>query len=165
MKPFETFEEHIEHVEAWLGGKLDRHAGKLLKARGIKVVPAAKLNDAQLTAALREVIDALAAERIYLENTDHLSDRELYERIRRDVLTRSYAVAGDNWDAHDFSDVYDDVTRDIYLTHYADDISRKMYEENGVAVPPKRPTPYDRDKTLPRPEEILDFGFAQPEKT
>lgn len=155
---YETFEEHIAAVESWLSGEQDRRASDLLKKRGFKVKKQRSLSDAQLPDALRELIEVLAAEKIYLDCTDHFSDRELYKRITDEVLPFSFAVGGDEFGLYDFSDVYDDETRENFLAYYADDEERKMAEEmDDEPVPAKKARPFDRDRTLPRPANWSDY--------
>ena len=48
--------------------------------------PACTLDEEQLRERLWEVIERLHAKKIVLDYTDHLSDRELYALIRRDIL-------------------------------------------------------------------------------
>lgn len=48
--------------------------------------PACTLDDEQLRERLWETIEKLYSQRIVLDFTDHLSDRELYALIRRDIL-------------------------------------------------------------------------------
>lgn len=157
MKQFATFEEHIAAVESWLSGEEDRVAGDLLKQRGFVVAEPDSLSESRLRKALREMIDALAAEKIYLDCTDHLSDRELYESICDEVLPQSFAVGGDDFDLYDFSHYYDEETRDDFLAYYADDEERQIAAEDGIVVPARRALPYDRDRTLPRPADWNEF--------
>ena len=44
------------------------------------------INDADIGAKLWEVIAGLSRLRVYLDQTDHLNDRELYATLWRDVL-------------------------------------------------------------------------------
>ena len=155
MKAEQTFEQHIDRLERWVAGDEDRVARDLLTKRGITVLPASSLSDSRLRKSLRTLIDALAAEKIYLENTNHLSDRQLHERIETEVLPNSFAVGGDDWDVWDFAAVYDAETREVYLAYYADEEERTMWSldvEEGP-VPPRRLLPYDRDRKLPQPPD------------
>lgn len=151
----ETFEEHIASVESWLDGDHDRSARELLSKKGILVIAESELSDSQLRKSLKCLIDSLAAERIYLDNTDHLSDRELYVKIVSELLPRSFAVGGGDWDLHDFAAAFDEETRQIYLAYYADEAERTIWalDTEFLPVPPRRARLYDRDRHLPRPPE------------
>jgi hypothetical protein len=157
MSEHDAFEKHIAEVERWVSGDDDRIAADLLRMRGILVAPADSLSDSRLRRALRELIDALAAEKIYLDCTDHFSDRELYTRLVDEVLPHSFSVGGDDFDLHDFSQYYDDATREAFLAYYATDEERQWAKEDDGPVPPKRALPYDRDRTLPRPANWHDY--------
>jgi len=165
MRNEETFEEHITEVESWLAGDHDRLAHELLASRGIVITPEAELSDSRLRKSLNNLIDALAAEKIYLEHTDHLSDRVLYDKIVSELLPRSFAVGGDDWDLHDFAAVFDEETRQIYLAYYADEAERKQWGDDSefeLPVPPRRAKPYDRDRHLPR-EASLQIHHDHPQ--
>ena len=58
----------------------------LLTHAGLEIPPPNQLNANTLTAKLREVIDRMASLKAYLINTNHLSDRQLYERLYYDTL-------------------------------------------------------------------------------
>lgn len=154
MKQFATFEEHIASVERYLSGADERKVRDLLRARGFKVTKSKGLSDADVRTALRALIDALAAERIYLDCTDHLSDRALYEAIVRHVVPNSYSVGGGDFAVHDFSEAYSEETFATFLTYYASDKERAWAVQDGMGpVPEKRALPFDRDRTLPRPAD------------
>ncbi len=58
----------------------------VLRARGITIPDGAALDDESLRAKLWEVINAMGSIGMYLESTDHLSDRELYRHLVTDAL-------------------------------------------------------------------------------
>ena len=111
------------------------------------VLPAAcTLGDDELRERLWQVIEALHAKRVVLDFTDHLSDRDLYVLIRRDILSATVKQVDlpDNflhWDCSAGSD--DD--RSAWLTYYASDEEREAWRlEEGRDPPPRRVPPYPR---------------------
>ena len=103
------------------------------------------LSDNQLHNVLWETIHKLDEERIVLDFTDHLSDRQLYCLIYRDILPspekkvdnpRNYL----HWDCLD-------VTSDPenWLKYYATEEERFMWaDETGQSPPPSEPPPHPR---------------------
>jgi hypothetical protein len=107
--------------------------------------PPDKLNSTELHARLWETIERLYSQRIVLDFTEHLSDRQLYCLILRDILPspekkldlpRNYL----HWH---FLDV--EAQPEIWLTYYASDEERETWAaETGQALPPQEPPPYPR---------------------
>ena len=102
--------------------------------------PACTLDDDQLHERLWETIERLYAARVVLDFTDHLSDRELYALIRRDILPAvvKRVDVPDNfvhWDCSASADA-DPAT---WLTFYASDAERAAWRlESGHEPPPRR---------------------------
>jgi len=103
------------------------------------------LDDEQLHDVLWDTIRALFAKRIVLDYTHHLSDRQLYRLIYRDILpslekkierTRTYL----HWLCIDAeSDV------DIWLRYYASEEEREGWAmESDKQLPPSELPPYPR---------------------
>ncbi len=87
---------------------------------------------------LWETIYRLFEKRIVLEFTDHLSDRELYQLIFRDILPSEEKKIADidsylHWDCADASR-----NPEIYLRYYASDQERLEWEEEHGYAPPQR---------------------------
>lgn len=103
------------------------------------------LDDEQLHTLLWETIHRLYAERIVLDFTDHLSDRQLYSLIYRDILpahekkidsSRHYL----HWDC---ADVGGDPT--VWLRYYATPEERENWSfETGELLPAAETPPYPR---------------------
>lgn len=105
------------------------------------------LDDAELHTRLWQVIRKLYSQRIVLDYTDHLSDRELYCIIFRDILpspekkidlARNYL----HWNCAESAD---DIESKVWLRYYASEAERKSWaEETGRPLPPAEPPPYPR---------------------
>jgi len=110
------------------------------------------LADEGLHKILWEVIRKLHARRIVLDFTDHLSDRELYCLIYRDILpAREKKI---DWPANylhwDCTGPSGDP--EIWLRYYASEEERQEWAElYAQPLPPTAPPPYPR--SLPREPE------------
>ena len=125
-----------------------------LVQHGFEMTPPAELDDASLHAKLHELIRVLATMRCFLENTDHLSERELYEWLLTDGLreeTPDLAQLGGAWHMSPIGSCDEQDTR-IFLKYYASEKERRGWQEEfpGDELPPHCPLPYDRDRNLPR---------------
>ena len=115
------------------------------------------LDDEQLARKLGELIQRLALMRIFLDETDHLSDRELYTLLWSDMLhEETKAVTLDEDSACHMSPLGGCSEEDaqLYLKYYADEEWRcdwqKQYPEE--TLPDHEDPPYDRDRFLPQPD-------------
>lgn len=120
---------------------------------GVPLPSPESVPEEEITCVLWAVIGGLAARRVFLCHTDHLSDRELYEklwfdRMREDVLELRSA-RNSAW--------YFDMIADegpssrVFLMYYADDRFRAQVaaEDSSFELPPREPLPFDRDQYLP----------------
>lgn len=109
------------------------------------------LDEDMLRVVLADTIDRLFNERVVLEMTDHLTDRELYTLIFRDILPaceKHVDLPGNYlcWRCLDESD------EEIWLTYYATESERLGWLEfNDGPLPESKDTPFQRK--LPRASE------------
>jgi hypothetical protein len=107
--------------------------------------PPDRLTDKQLHAALWDAIEKLYSARIVLDFTDHLTDRQLYCLIARDILPspekkldlpRNYL----HWHFLD-----SDLQPEIWLTYYASEEEREAWaEETHQPLPAHAKPPHPR---------------------
>ncbi|MFM7927875.1 MAG: hypothetical protein ACKO9Q_09210, partial [Pirellula sp.] len=106
------------------------------------------LDDSSLSKLLWKTIQMLYSQKIALDFTDHLSDRQLYCLLMRDILPvyqkkvsrpRNFL----HWHCLDDNDV------DCWLTYYATEEERQDWEqETGLIAPDQKHPPYPRQ--MPR---------------
>ena len=107
------------------------------------------LTDGEVTRRLNETVGLLFTKNIVLEFTDHLTDRELYTLIARDILpayekkldrTSTYL----HWDCADTSG-----DPETWLRYYATDEEREVWaNETGQDLPERAEAPHRR--SLPK---------------
>lgn len=108
------------------------------------------LGDGEVTAALRQLVDKLATMRVYLANTDHLSDRELYELLWGDILHEATKIMPGG-DCHiDILGGCSSEDMELYLRYYADDKWRADWAKDWPEDSPREKPPFDRDRHLPK---------------
>lgn len=103
------------------------------------------LDDEQLHEALWDVVQKLYDKRIVLDFTDHLTDRQLYCLVYRDILPSpekkvnlpsSYL----HWDCSDAAG-----DSEVWLRYYATEDERQTWaDEHEAALPPSEVPPYPR---------------------
>jgi len=130
---------------------------KQLEQAGIELPAPETLDDGQLTKKLWEVIRALALLRVFLEDTDHLSDRELYTELWTDMLREEVkAIPPDPDGAWHLSPLGGCSEEDIQLQmkYYADEEWRQQWQKDSpdFVMPEHEDPPYDRDRLLPYPD-------------
>jgi hypothetical protein len=127
-----------------------------LISEGVSLPPDRELDDAALSAKLWELIRALADRHLFLERTDHLSDRELYAWLRDDALREEYEGFGSGpGDWH--LDVLGGCSEEdliIAMRFYATREERKSWaaEFPDFPMPRREKRPHDRDRLLPQPD-------------
>lgn len=101
------------------------------------------LDDEALSSLLRTTIDRLYSQKVVLRFTDHLSDRELYKIIYRDILPcceKKVELPGKFLEWRCIED------NETWLRFYADAIERRRFqEEHDVDLPPCETPKYQRN--------------------
>ncbi len=100
------------------------------------------LSDGELTHLLGQTVQQLFDKHIVLRFTDHLSDRELYTIILRDILPcceKKLDVPGKYLEWRCVED------EETWLRFYADPVERRrVQEEHDVELPPRETPKYHR---------------------
>jgi hypothetical protein len=118
----------------------------------LKLPAPAQLDDDLLKVLLHDTIDRLFSVRIVLEMTDHLSDRELYKLIYRDILPaceKKVDLPGNYlcWRCLDEGDT------EKWLRYYATETERLQHlQQSTDPLPEAEELPYPRK--LPRASEM-----------
>jgi hypothetical protein len=152
--PPETAAQFRLSVAAYEQAPWTTHFQELVDA-GVELPVPESMDDGQLAAKLSEVIDALARLRVFLSQTNHLSDRELYALLWGDTLQELVKdMPLDESSAWHIDLVVgggEEETR-LYLKYYADEETRRQWLADfpDDEVPSHEEPPYDRDRHLPQ---------------
>ena len=130
---------------------------KFLASCGFEVTAPGDIDDADLRGELWRLIWVMALLRLLLEHTDHLSDRELYERLYGEELNEPTNFQPGEADAPiyvtDLLGGYGPDEIRLLLTYYADrldgDHVADLRDSLEGGAPESQPRPYDRDRFLP----------------
>lgn len=145
--------QFMEHVAAFEDAEWTTNFDQLVQG-GMALPAPEDLDDAQLNAKLWEVIRGLAMLRTFLYNTDHLSDRELYEELWHQVLREESPNMPINADSACHIDLVgsgSEQDNEFYLRYYADEEDRRLWAQDWPddVLPAHETLPYDRDRHLP----------------
>jgi hypothetical protein len=154
--PEETEEAFWKHVVDYEEAPWTTHFQQLENA-GMSLPAPDSLKDEELSAKLWELIQKLALLHVYIEQTDHLSDRELYTHLWTDSLreeTKSFPMAA-NFSCHiQLLGGCSEEDNQLYLKYYADEDWRRQWHKDWPKdpIPAHEDPPYDRDRLLPKPD-------------
>jgi hypothetical protein len=135
-----------------------------LEDAGVSLPSPDTLNDEQVTIKLWEVIQKLALLQVFIEQTDHLSDRELYHHLWTDSMreeTKSLAMAANAACHIQLLSGGSDEDNLLYLKFYADEDFRRQWHKDFPTdpMPEHVDPPYDRDRLLPKPDyDVISDG-------
>jgi hypothetical protein len=127
-----------------------------LSVRGFDFEYCSESSDSEVSESLWALLDALAGMRIFITNTDHLSERELYELLVDSFMVKS--VAQIPFDHHTAcrvdivgSEVEDNPLN--WLSYYASNRERMEWAKQNIGkpLPAAKEPPYPREDRLPNP--------------
>ncbi|MDO9268347.1 MAG: hypothetical protein Q7T96_04460 [Methylobacter sp.] len=149
----ELQEQFWEHVVAFEEAEWITSFDQLVQG-GMELPAPEELDDSQLSAKLWELIRSLAMLRTFLYNTDHLSDRELYQELWHELLREETPdmPINDNSACHiDLVSSGSEQDNELYLRYYADEEERRRWANDWPddVMPEHEALPYDRDRHLP----------------
>jgi hypothetical protein len=128
-----------------------------LENAGVSLPAPDSLKDEELTAKLWEIIQKLALLRVFISQTDHLSDRELYTHLWTDSLreeTKAIVMGAGSACHIEMLGSYSGEDMQLFLKYYADKDWRRQWHKDWPKdrIPPHEDPPYDRDRLLPKPD-------------
>src|SRR5205809_3656797 len=125
---------------------------KELNGIGVKLLEPDDLDDVALRKALWSIIEGLARLRVFLDQTDHLSDRELYTQLLRELLPEEMPALDVDESSAWHIDVLGYDEPELYLKYYADEKARESWRIDfpDDPIPAREDPPYDRDRHLPQ---------------
>jgi len=112
-----------------------------------------EINESELTNKLWEIIYRLAEMKTFIEQTDHLSDRELYTLLWSEILRDGIILVSDDSTRQHIDLVGSGSEQDtfLWLKYYADEETRNSWlkEFPDYEMPPHEDPPYSRDHQMP----------------
>jgi hypothetical protein len=134
-----------------------------LEMAGVSLPAPDSLNDEELTEKLWEIIHKLALLRVFIGQTNHLSDRELYKHLWTDSLREETKMlpptANSAWHIEMLGGCSEEDNQ-LYLKYYADEDWRRQWHKDfpDDPIPAHEDPPYDRDRLLPKADYDMPFS-------
>lgn len=147
-------EAFLEQVLAYERAEFDTYFNRLVR-RGVLMPPAEELDDAGLSVKLAEVVRQLGELDCFLQDTGHLSDRELYVWLLtsglRDESPDLSGMPAGAWHTSPIGACGVEDTP-IWLKYYASEEDRRRWQLDfpDDPMPAHESPPFDRDRHLPR---------------
>ena len=154
-----SFDNLLEAVRAWIAQLEDAPVTtwkEELSVRGFDYEWCDSDSDYQISEKLWSLLDALAGMRIFVTNTDHLSERKLYELLVTIYIVKPVAqIPMDRCMACMIDIVGAEVEEDPinWLRYYASSRERMEWAKQNVGkyLPAVEQLPYSREDRLPTP--------------
>jgi hypothetical protein len=159
----QEYEEYARKMDLFMDGPTTTHFEQLRDA-GVELPEPDAVDDADLRRKLWEVIAGLAKLRVFLDHTNHLTDRELYSKLWHEILrVETPAIDEIGFSTHvqpDFPDSEDGLQ--THLKYYAGDAERESWSKDfpGDSMPAHQDPPFHRDDLLPGPAETVAEAAA-----
>jgi hypothetical protein len=121
---------------------------------GIDLPDPDAMDDSKLTAKMWQVIEALAGMSVFITSTDHLSDRQLYDRLWRHSLREEQPIVPGSIDHVDLVSTGSEEDIQAWMKYYADEDTRRDWLKDfpDYDMPAHENPPCDRDRHLPQAE-------------
>jgi len=151
--PEALHEKFLEHVLAFEESEKVTLYDELVKG-GVQLSPPEELAGERLESKLWDVIRGMALLGAYLHNTNHLSDRDLYDRLWREILPKPTVVMPMNPSFAQHIDMIGSGSEEdirLFLKYYADEEDRQDWARRwpNDDLPEHETFPFDRDAALP----------------
>ena len=160
----ESYEEYARKMDLFMDGPTTTYFEQL-RGAGIELPEPEAVSDADIRTKLWEVIAGLEKLRAFFEQTNHLSDRELYAKLWYETLrgeTPAIDEIGFTADLGLLRPGEDDADTTLYLKYYADEIERERWHSDFPEdeIPAHEDPPFNRDDLLPGPHYTVAEAAA-----
>jgi hypothetical protein len=155
----DSYQEYARKMDLIMNGPTTTYFQQLLDA-GIQLPEPDAVSDADIRTKLWEVLAGLDKLRAFLEQTNHLSDRELYAKLWHDTLRgETPAIDEIGFTSHlgPLRPGEDDADTALFLKYYADEAERERWHSDFPEdeIPAHQNPPFTRDDVLPGPHETV----------